>query len=105
MSENLPTPVNRGQLVWPQLRRLLILQLKLYIDAFRDICLSALALGAVIIDLIQHNDGPDCYFEQIMRLGRRTERAINLFDQYDPATETGPGVDSILHDVEERWRK
>ena len=70
--------------LWPQVRRLLVFQLKLYIDAFRDIFLSALSLGAFLIDLIQQNMGPDSYFERVLKFGRGTERAINLFNQYDP---------------------
>lgn len=105
MQENLPEDTRHNPVLWPQLRRLLVLQLKLYIDAFRDLCLSGLALGAFVIDLVQHNSGPDCYFEQIMKLGRRTERAINLFDQFDPAAQNGHSVDSILRNVEDRWRR
>lgn len=105
MSENLPNDISRSGPLWPQVRRLLVLQLKLYIDAFRDLCISALSLGAFIIDLIQGNNGPDCYFEQIMKLGRRTERAINLFDRFDPAAEDVVGVDSILRKMEDRWRR
>jgi len=91
--------------VWPQLRRLLILQFKLYIDAFRDICLSILSLGAFLIDVMQGNTGPDCYFDEVMKLGRRTERVINLFDQVDPATQEEPNVDSLLRKAEDRWRR
>lgn len=103
MQEKLPNDISRS--VWPQVRRLLVLQLKLYIDAFRDICLSGLSLGAFLIDLIQRNNGPDCYFEQIMKLGRRTERAINLFERYEPDAQDEVGVDSILRKMEDRWRR
>lgn len=105
MQENLPEPGRHGRALWPQIRKMLVLQLKLYIDAFRDLCLSMLALGAVIIDLIQRNDGPDCYFEQIMKFGRRTERAINLFNQYDPALHDEPSVDKIIRQMEDRLRR
>lgn len=105
MPENLPEVSSHNSLLWPQIRRLLVLQLKLYIDAFRDVCLSVLALGAFVIDLVQRNSGADCYFEQIMKLGRRTERAINLFEQFDPDAPEEPGVDSILRKVEDRWRR
>lgn len=91
--------------IWPQLRKLLVLQLKLYIDAFRDLCLSALALGAFIIDIIQNNKGEDCYFEQIMAFGRRTERAINLFNQHDPSMQDANSVDGIIRNVEEQLRR
>lgn len=91
--------------VWPQLRKFVVFQIKLYIDAFRDILLSALSLGAFIIDLIQQNDGSDCYFEKVLRFGRGTEKSINLFNQFD-ATERGErSVDSIIEEVEDRFRR
>jgi len=90
---------------WPQLRRLLVFQLKLYIDAFRDLLLSLLSLGAFLIDIVQQNNGPDCYFERCLRLGRRTERAINLFNQYDPEHQSPASVDNILNEMEDRLRK
>jgi hypothetical protein len=91
--------------IWPQLRRLLVFQIKLYIDAFRDLFLSALSLGAFIIDLVQQNSGPDCYFEKVLRFGRKTEVTINLFNQYARDEQSGTTVDSILQEVEERVRE
>ncbi len=89
---------------WPQLRRLLVFQLKLYIDAFRDLLLSALSLGAFLIDVVLQNTGPDCYFERILKFGRRTERSINLFNQFQPDQQGAASVDTILNEVEERFR-
>lgn len=91
--------------IWPQLRRLLVFQIKLYIDAFRDLLLSALSLGAFIIDLVQQNTGADCYFEKVLRFGRKTEVTINLFNQYSRDEQTGTTVDDILQEVEERVRE
>lgn len=91
--------------LWPQLRKFLVLQVKLYIDAFRDICISGLAAVAFVLDLLTQNSGPESYFERVMALGRRTERAINLFHSYDPAQDSERNVDSILKDVEDRLRR
>ncbi|MFT7471166.1 MAG: hypothetical protein ACI8XU_001061 [Kiritimatiellia bacterium] len=93
------------QRLWPQLRKFGVLQLKLYIDAFRDLLLSALSLGAFIIDLIQQNEGPDSYFEKVLRFGRRTERTINLFNQFDAKERGDRSVDSFIDDVEDRFRR
>ena len=91
--------------LWPQLRKLLVFQVKLYIDAFRDILLSILSLGAFVIDLVQQNDGPDSYFDKVLQFGRSTERSINLFNQFD-ATERGArSVDSVIEEVEERFKR
>jgi len=91
--------------LWPQLRKFAVFQLKLYIDAFRDVLLSAISLGAFIIDLIQQNDGPDSYFEKVLSFGRRTERSINLFNQFDAQERGDRSVDSILDEVEDRFRR
>ncbi|MEX0965578.1 MAG: hypothetical protein WDZ52_16240 [Pseudohongiellaceae bacterium] len=91
--------------LWPQLRKFVVFQIKLYVDAFRDILLSALSLGAFIIDLIQQNDGPDCYFEKVLRFGRGTERSINLFNQFDAEERGVRSVDSVIEDVEKRFRR
>lgn len=90
---------------WSQLRKFLVFQLKLYIDAFRDILLSALSLGAFIIDLVQQNDESDSYFERVLKFGRGTERSINLFNQFDADERGGKSVDSIIDDVEEKIRR
>lgn len=91
--------------LWPQLRKFGVFQLKLIIDAFRDILLIWLSLGAFIIDLIQQNEGPDSYFEKVLRFGRGTERSINLFNQFDAQERGDRSVDSILDDVEDRFRR
>ena len=97
--------VDTMERLWPQLRKFLVFQLKLYIDAFRDILLSALALGAFIIDLIKQNEGPDSYFEKVLRFGRRTERSINLFNQFDAHERGDRSVDNIIDEVEERFKR
>jgi len=103
--ETSSTEVEAMQRLWPQLRKFGVLQLKLTIDAFRDLLLSALSLGAFIIDLIQQNDGPDSYFEKVLRFGRRTEKSINLFNQFDAQERGDRSVDSIIDDVEDRFRR
>ncbi len=90
--------------VWPQLRRLLIFQFKLYIDALRDFLLSLLSIGAFILDAITNSHGPDSHFESVLKLGRRSERMINLFDQYPNEQDGGSRVDDIIEDVEARFR-
>jgi hypothetical protein len=91
--------------LWPQLRKFLLFQIKLYIDAFRDIFLSALSLGAIVIDLAQQNTGPDSYFEKVLRFGRGTEKSINLFDQYGAAERGDRSVDSIIDDIEQKFKR
>jgi hypothetical protein len=91
--------------IWPQLRTLLVFQIKLYIDAFRDLFLSALSLGAFIIDLVQQNTGENTYFNRVLKFGRKTEVTINLFNQYNRDEQSGTSVDSILQEVEDRIKE
>lgn len=91
--------------LWPQVRKLLVFQIKLYIDALRDLLLSALSLGAFLIDIVQRNEGPESYFEKVLKFGRRTERSIDLFNHYDVEHQDEHSVDSILNEVEEKIRE
>lgn len=78
-------------------RRLVIFQLKLAVDALRDIILSPVSLVCSLIDLAEKRKGKDSYFEKLMLFGRNTEKKINLFEQYQLEKTT---IDSILHQVE-----
>jgi hypothetical protein len=86
---------------WPHLRKLLVFQFKLYLDAFRDLLLSALSLVAFVIDAVLNLSGPESFFERVLAFGRRTEVTINLFNQHTDESD-GPNIDSMLNDVERR---
>lgn len=85
---------------WTPLRKFLVFQLKLYIDAIRDLLLSGLSLVAFFLDLILQSQGPDSFFEKVLAFGRRTEVTINLFNQYDLDEQGNASVDRFLKDVE-----
>ncbi|MEX2132179.1 MAG: hypothetical protein WD772_11915 [Pseudohongiellaceae bacterium] len=102
MTEPEAEPKERHRPGWPAWRRLLVFQIKIYIDALRDLLLSPLSLIAFILDAIKGSTGPDSYFEQVLHLGRRTERAINLFNQHDG--EGDHNLDTILASMEEKVR-
>ena len=91
--------------LWSQVRKLLVFQIKLYIDAFRDLLLSALSLGAIIIDILLRNEGPGSCFEQVLKFGRATERSINLFNHFDLDQQERHSVDNILNEVEGKIRE
>ncbi len=78
-------------------RRLIIFQLKLAVDALRDIILSPVSIVCSLLDLAEKRNGENSYFEKLMLFGRNTERKINLFEQHQQETAT---IDSILHQVE-----
>lgn len=91
--------------VWFQIRRLLIFQVKLYVDAVRDVLMSPLSLVACILDLLQDNRGDKALFEGLLRFGRSTEKAINLFNQHDTELEGIRGIDSLLSQFEDAVRR
>lgn len=80
------------------LRRLLIFQVKLTVDALRDIMLSPVSLIATILDWLEGRKGKNSYFEKLMQFGRLSEAKINLFEQHRGKKKT---VDSVLQQVEE----
>ena len=89
------------QEIWPQLRQLLVFQVKLYVDALRDLLMSPLSIVVFIVDLVQRNTGKDTLFQSLLDFGRKTERAINLFNQHDHEDEDATNIDSIFAQVEE----
>jgi hypothetical protein len=84
------------------IRETAVLQLKLLVDGLRDAILIPVSLGAALIGLFR--GGPDCSreFYRVLKMGRRSERWINLFGHHrplrgDPLTGS---MDSILQQVE-----
>jgi len=85
------------------LREAVVLQIKLLVDGMRDAILIPLSIVAALIGLLR--GGPDCNreFRRVIKLGRRSERWINLFGQQRPLRDdqaTG-SMDSILSQVED----
>jgi hypothetical protein len=73
---------------WALLRDIAVLQVKLVVDGARDLVLVPISLVAGLISLAKANFGSDNEFYELMRLGKRSERWINLFgaaDQLPPA--------------------
>jgi hypothetical protein len=79
-----------------------ILQLKLLADGLRDALLIPLSLIAALIGLAR--GGPDCdrEFHRVVKLGRRSERWINLFGHQKPLgrPHLAGSMDSIIEQVE-----
>lgn len=87
------------------------LQVKLVIDGLRDAVLIPLSLLAALISLVQPGADRGRFFYDIVRMGRRSERWINLFaaaDRIHPdEDETGDAAefDDYLAQVERRLTK
>lgn len=90
------------------IRDALVLQGKLLIDGLRDAVLIPFSLLAALLSLIQRGEEHGRMFYQVVRLGRRSERWINLFaaaDRVGPARSEAAdavGLDDYLAQVEAR---
>ena len=66
---------SRAGLLWA----VLVFQAKLVLDGLRDVVLVPVSLFAALFGLIAGGNEPDRFFQQVLRLGRRSEVWINLF--------------------------
>jgi len=100
MNESLnDAPINhRAELV----RKAIVLQFKLLVDGLRDAALIPLALVATVLGLVRGGEGADLEFQKVIKLGRRSERWIDLFGQETHARRARPGgsLDQLLERVE-----
>jgi hypothetical protein len=95
---NIETKNPRTELV----RETAILQLKLLADGLRDAILIPISLVAAIIGLLRGGDDCDREYRRVIKLGRRSERWINLFGHQQPLGRSHPAgsMDKILDQVE-----
>ncbi len=82
MNEN--PPPTRGQL----LRHVLVFQFKLAMDGLRDVLLSPISLLAALAGILTNHPDPSRYFKQLLQLGHRSDKWINLFDTHDEESES-----------------
>ena len=75
----------------------MIFQLKLALDALRDILLSPISILASLIDILSGRKGDNSYFEMLLKFGRTSEKHINLFEQHQDASQT---VDTVVNQFE-----
>lgn len=90
---------------WELIRDAIVFQVKLAIDALRDLVFSPLSIAATLIDLITGGEHPGRYFYAVLAAGGRTEGWINLFgapsrtEGHELATRETT-VDSFVKQVE-----
>ena len=79
-----------------------VLQLKLVADGFRDALLIPVSIVAALIGLLRGGKDCDQEFRRVIKLGRRSERWINLFGHQRPLGMGNPvgSMDKILDQVE-----
>lgn len=96
MSKEEPTRQtrSRGGIV----RDLLVFQVKLWLESFKDVALFPLSLGAAFIDLLFGRKAGRGALYGVMRIGDRFEQWINL---YRPVTDeaNGDGTGSVEEDA------
>ncbi|HOX72646.1 MAG TPA: hypothetical protein PLR28_06230 [Dokdonella sp.] len=84
------------------IRDFALFQLKLLLDALRDIVLSPISLAAVILDLMLSGQQAPRYFRAVLRLGERSEEWIDLWSAARGAKSADrTNVDALLARVEE----
>jgi hypothetical protein len=84
------------------IRETAVLQLKLIADGFRDAVLIPISLLAALVGLLRGGEDCDREFRRLIKLGRRSERWINLFGHQQPLGVSHPAgsMDKILSQVE-----
>jgi hypothetical protein len=91
---------------WAFIRDLVVFQLKLLLDALRDVVLSPASIVAGLLDLVSGDDPPGRNFNRLLAAGRRSDAWINLFGEgrFDAEGEERSGdthsVDSLVGHVE-----
>jgi hypothetical protein len=63
----------------PLIRQAIVFQLKLGLDALRDVLMSPVSIILVLTDIVMANNHQQSYFIRLMRLGKKSDNWINLF--------------------------
>jgi len=84
MAENPPVEAPPVESVerWQFLRDVIVFQLKLGLDAARDLVLVPVSIAAALLDVVAGGAPVGRNFYRVFGFGRRTDRWINLFDSY-----------------------
>ena len=80
------------------LRHLLVFQVKLLADAFRDLLMSPVSVLVFILDTLRKPKLEDSLYLRLMLLGRQSDRIINLFDEHKDAGHFT--VDQAIEELE-----
>lgn len=86
---------------WPLVRTVGVLQLKLILDAARDLVLAPLALVAAAIDLALLRRRKPRLLRSVLRLGARSDRWIDVWSGGEELPASGESVDRLLERIED----
>ena len=106
--ESQPPSDDRQSGRWTLIRDIGVLQLKLIVDGLRDLVLVPISLVAGVVSLAKSGRGGGTEFYDLLRLGRKSERWINLFGAADnsPSAEdedvefSNADIDGLVSRVE-----
>ena len=89
---------------WRLIRDVLVFQLKLGLDAIRDLVLLPISAFAALLDLLQGGKPTGRIFYSVFALGRRSDVWINLFDTHGESIGNPEGdqtmVDTLVGQIE-----
>lgn len=99
----MPETSNRTTLI----RNTVRFQLKLMADGFRDLVLVPVSLFASLIGLLRGGDDAEKELNQVIEVGRQTERWINLFGTHDSKNNSDPkvSIDAVFARAEEALKQ
>ena len=78
-TEQNPNPDTNGLDRWTLIRDVAVFQVKLLFDGLRDLLLVPVSLIAGLVSLLKSGHEPGTEFYDLLRVGRLSERWINLF--------------------------
>ena len=79
---------------WVLLRDMLIFQVKLAMDAIRDLFLSPVSIICVLADILKGHSLSKSYFHKLMDFGQQTDSWLNLFGNHNNRAEKLSNIDS-----------
>ena len=97
--KGLPAESNAGVERWQLLRDAATFQLKLALDGLRDLLLIPVSLIAALLSFMT-GGGRSSPFYEVVRLGARSERWINLFGIVREQPVDDSGMDSLVGQLE-----
>ncbi len=79
---------------WALIRDMFIFQVKLAMDAIRDLLLSPASIICGLVDILSGHPLSKSYFHKLMRLGHQTDSWLNLFGNHKKDAENSSDSDN-----------
>jgi hypothetical protein len=80
---------------WTLIRDTLIFQVKLAMDAVRDLILSPVSIVCALIDIFKSHSLSQSYFRKLMVFGHQTDHWLNLFGSPNISNKTNTSNNPI----------